>query len=66
MAEETRVRMRAARRQAMETAKKMQKEGNLTEDDLKSAETQIQKLTDKFVADVDVQLTSKEADIMKI
>jgi ribosome recycling factor len=66
MAEETRVRLRAARRQAMETAKKMQKEGNLTEDDLKSAETQIQKLTDKFVADVDVHLISKEADIMKI
>ena len=50
----------------METAKKMQKEGGLTEDDLKSAETQIQKLTDKFVADVDAQLTSKEGDIMKI
>ena len=66
MAEETRVRMRAARRHAMETAKKMQKEGGLTEDDLKSAETQIQKLTDKFVADVDAQLTSKEGDIMKI
>jgi ribosome recycling factor len=66
MAEETRVRMRAARRHAMETAKKMQKEGALTEDNLKSAETQIQKLTDKFVADVDAQLTSKEGDIMKI
>ena len=66
MAEETRVRMRAARRHAMETAKKMQKEGGLTEDDLKSAETQIQKLTDKLVADVDAQLTSKEGDIMKI
>jgi ribosome recycling factor len=66
MAEDTRVRMRAARRHAMETAKKMQKEGALTEDDLKSAETQIQKLTDKFVADVDAQLTSKEGDIMKI
>jgi len=66
MAEETRVRMRAARRHAMDTAKKMQKEGGLTEDDLKSAETQIQKLTDKYVADVDTQFTSKEADIMKI
>ena len=66
MAEETRVRLRAARRHAMETAKKMQKEGGLTEDDLKSAETQIQKLTDKFVADVDAQLASKEGDIMKI
>ena len=66
MAEETRVRMRAARRHAMETAKKMQKEGALTEDNLKSAETQIQKLTDKFVADVDAQLVAKEGDIMKI
>ena len=66
MAEETRVRIRAARRHAMDTAKKMQKEGGLTEDDLKGAETQIQKLTDKYVADVDSQVASKEADIMKI
>lgn len=66
MAEETRVRVRAARRHAMDAAKKMQKDGGLTEDDLKSAETQIQKLTDKYVADVDGQVASKEADIMKI
>ena len=66
MAEETRVRIRAARRHAMDTAKKMQKEGGMTEDDLKDAETQIQKLTDKYVADVDSQVASKEADIMKI
>jgi ribosome recycling factor len=66
MAEETRVRIRAARRHAMDAAKKMQKDGGLTEDDLKSGETQIQKLTDKYVADVDSQVASKEADIMKI
>lgn len=66
MAEETRVRIRAARRHAMDTAKKMQKDGDLTEDDLKSGETQIQKLTDKYVADVDSQVVSKEVDIMKI
>jgi len=66
MAEETRVRIRAARRHAMDAAKKMQKEGGLTEDDLKSAEAQVQKLTDKYVADVDNQVASKEADIMKI
>ena len=66
MAEETRVRIRAARRHAMDSAKKLQKDGGLTEDDLKSAETQIQKLTDKYVADVDSQVASKEADIMKI
>ena len=66
MAEETRVRIRAARRHAMDAAKKMQKEGGLTEDDLKSAEAQIQKLTDKYVADVDSQVESKEAEIMRV
>lgn len=66
MAEETRVRIRAARRHAMDAAKKMQKDGALTEDDLKSGEAQIQKLTDKFVADVDAQVASKEADVMRV
>ncbi|MBE2180861.1 MAG: ribosome recycling factor [Chthoniobacterales bacterium] len=66
MAEETRVRIRAARRHAMDAAKKMQKDGGITEDDLKSAESQIQKLTDKFVADVDAQVAAKEADVMRV
>jgi len=66
MAEETRVRIRAARRHAMDTAKKMEKEGGLTEDNLKSAEAQIQKLTDKHVGDVDSYVDSKEADIMRV
>ncbi len=66
MAEETRVRIRAARRHAMDSAKKMQKDGALTEDDLKSGEAQIQKLTDKFVAEVDAQVASKEADVMRV
>lgn len=66
MAEETRVRIRAARRHAMDTAKKKQKEGDLTEDELESGEAQIQKLTDKFVADVDAQVAAKEADIMRV
>lgn len=66
MAEETRVRIRAARRHAMDAAKKLQKDGGITEDDLKSGETQIQKLTDKYVADVDAHVASKEADIMRV
>lgn len=66
MAEETRVRIRAARRAAMDGAKKLQKEGEITEDDLKVAEEDIQKLTDRFVAQVDSQVEAKEADIMKI
>ncbi len=66
MAEETRVRIRAARRHAIDTAKKMQKDGKLSEDELKTGESQIQKLTDKFVAEVDTQTASKEADIMRV
>ena len=66
MAEETRVRIRAARRHAMDAAKKMQKEGGITEDDLKNAEAQIQKLTDKYVADVDSQVESKEVEVMRV
>ncbi len=66
MAEETRVRIRAARRHAMDAAKKLQKEGGITEDALKDAETQIQKLTDKYVADVDSQVVAKEADVMRV
>jgi ribosome recycling factor len=66
MAEETRVRIRAARRHAMDCAKKLQKEGGITEDDLKGAETQIQKLTDKYVAEVDGQVAAKEADVMRV
>ncbi len=66
MAEETRVRIRAARRQAMESSKKMQKDGGLTEDDLKTSEVEIQKLTDKFVSSVDAQVASKETDILRV
>jgi ribosome recycling factor len=60
------VRIRAARRHAMDSAKKMQKDGGITEDDLKGAEGQIQKLTDKYVAEVDGQVAAKEADVMRV
>lgn len=66
LAEETRVRVRACRREAMEAAKKLQKEGSLTEDGLRTAEAEIQKLTDKFVADIDKHVATKEAELMKI
>jgi ribosome recycling factor len=66
LAEEAKVRVRACRREAMDSVKKMQKEGELTEDDLRVAEDDIQKLTDKFVASIDEHVVSKEAEIMKI
>lgn len=66
LAEECRVRVRACRRDAMDSAKKLQKEGEITEDGLKDAEGEIQKLTDRFVASIDKQVESKEAELMKI
>jgi ribosome recycling factor len=66
IAEETRVRIRSARREGMDQLKKAQKEGDITEDDLKHCEKEVQKLTDDFVRKVDESFASKEADIMKV
>jgi ribosome recycling factor len=66
LAEECRVRVRACRREAMDTAKKLQKEGDISEDGLKSAELQIQKLTDRYVSSVDKHVETKESELMKI
>jgi ribosome recycling factor len=66
IAEEARVRLRSCRRDAMEAVKKLEKAGDLSEDDLRVAETEIQKLTDKFVASVETHVTAKEAEIMRV
>ena len=66
IAEESRVRVRSCRRNAIDTAKKLQKDGKLTEDDLRDTESEVQKLTDKVVAEIDKQTTAKEAELMKV
>jgi ribosome recycling factor len=66
ISEETRVRIRSARREGMDALKKAQKEGAITEDDLGKYEKDVQKLTDDFVKKVDDAFASKEADIMKV
>jgi ribosome recycling factor len=66
MAEEARVRVRGHRRDAMDDSKKAEKSGEITEDDLRSLETGIQKLTDQFVKQIDESISHKEAEIMKI
>ena len=66
IAEESRVRIRACRRTAIDSAKKVQKDGKMTEDELRDTEAEVQKLTDKFVAEIDKQTASKEAELMKI
>lgn len=66
MAEDGRVAVRHVRRDAIEALKKEQKEGDLTEDQLATAEKEVQKLTDQYVAKIDTHLERKEKDIMTV
>ena len=64
--EETKVQIRGFRRDGNEEMKKRQKDGELTEDDLRRAENDNQKLTDKYVQKVDELLKKKEEEILEI
>jgi len=66
MAEEARVRVRANRRTALDEAKKLKASGGLTEDGMRDTESEVQKLTDRFVKSIDDHLARKEAEIMKV
>ena len=66
MAEDTKVQIRNVRRETMDTLKKMKKEGELTEDDLKQAEKKVQDITDKFIKETDKVSEAKQKEIMEI
>lgn len=66
MAEEARVAVRNIRRDANDELKEMHKENLLTEDDLRQGESEVQKLTDDFIHNIDGRLKSKEDDIMAV
>ena len=66
MAEEAKVAVRAVRRDGIEEAKAEQKEGNITEDELKQAENEIQKITDKEIEEIEEILEKKEKEIMSV
>lgn len=66
MGEEAKVRVRAARRDAIETLKKGQKAGDITEDDLHRLEKEVQTLTDKHVATIDQHIASKEKEVLTV
>ncbi len=66
MAEDGRVAIRHVRRDALEGAKKLQKEGQISEDAMAMAEKEIQKLTDQYVAEIEKVLAAKEKDIMTV
>lgn len=66
LSEDGRVRMRAIRREAMDAAKKLKAGNVVTEDEQRTLEEKIQKLTDKFTKAIDEQLSAKEKDIMTV
>lgn len=66
MAEEAKVAIRAIRREGIDNAKAKQKEGEITEDELKKAEDEIQKMTDKNIEEIDKILAVKEKEVMSV
>lgn len=65
-AEEAKVAVRAIRRDGLDKAKAMQKNSEITEDELRGAEDTIQKLTDKKVEEIDKVLSDKEKEILTV
>ena len=66
IAEESKVAIRAIRRDGMDMAKTAQKNNEMTQDDLTAAETKIQKMTDTKIAEIDELLAKKEKEIMTV
>jgi ribosome recycling factor len=65
-AEESKVSIRGVRRDSLSQVKDLLKNKSISEDDDKSAQDKIQKLTDKYVADIDKVISSKEAELMQV
>jgi len=65
-AEQGRVSVRNVRRDGMDDLKKLQKDGDISEDDSRRGSDQVQKVTDEFVAQIDKILADKEKDILHV
>lgn len=66
MGEGAKIALRQVRRDAIEKLKTMKKNSEITEDDLRDGENEIQKITDEFVKKVDEAVAAKEKEIMEI
>jgi len=64
--EDSKIAVRAVRRDGMDEAKAKQKDGEISEDELKAAEDKIQKITDSKIAEVEKIITEKEKEVMSI
>ncbi|NLM44647.1 MAG: ribosome recycling factor [Clostridiales bacterium] len=66
MGEESKVAVRNTRRDANDSFKKLKKDGEITEDELKKAEDDMQKCTDRAVKEIDKIIEAKEKEIMEV
>jgi ribosome recycling factor len=66
LGEDAKVAMRNIRRDAIDAAKDMKKNGEMTEDEQKASEKSVQDLTDKYIKEIDVITAAKEKEIMEI
>lgn len=66
LGEDTKVAVRNSRRDALDKVKAMKKNGEATDDEVKTFEKDIQKETDKFCADIDARVAEKEKEVMSI
>ena len=66
LGEDAKVAIRNIRRDAMDKAKDMKKNGEMTEDEQKASEKSVQDLTDKYIKEIDVITAGKEKEIMEI
>lgn len=64
--EDAKVSIRAIRRDAIDQFKTMKKNSEMTEDDLKTAEKDVQNITDKFIAEIDKLVELKEKEILEV
>jgi ribosome recycling factor len=64
--EQAKIAVRNLRREANDAIKKLVKDKEASEDDQKRAETEIQKVTDKHVSDIDALVAGKEKEIMEV
>lgn len=65
-AEQARIAIRNVRHHGMDDLKRMEKDGDLSEDESRLWSDEVQKLTDKYIKDVDHILATKEAEIMQV
>jgi len=66
MAEDGRVAMRNIRRDVNDSLKKLEKAGDISEDDSRRAQEKVQNVTDRFIGDIDKLLTAKEQEILEV